>query len=55
MASAARPFFAALRDDFNTPQALAALFDLVGEGNRRLEAGEPLPGARADAGGDARA
>jgi cysteinyl-tRNA synthetase len=37
-------FFAALRDDFNTPQALAALFDLVAEGNRRLEAGEPLPG-----------
>ena len=40
-------FFAALRDDFNTPQALAALFDLVGEGNRRLEAGEPFPGAAA--------
>jgi cysteinyl-tRNA synthetase len=37
-------FFAALRDDFNTPQALAALFELVSEGNRRLESGDPLPG-----------
>jgi cysteinyl-tRNA synthetase len=35
-------FFAALADDFNTPRALAALFELVAEGNRR-----PLPGARA--------
>ncbi len=40
-------FFAALRDDFNTPQALAALFELVSEGNRRLEQGELLPGAGA--------
>ncbi|HSF01951.1 MAG TPA: cysteine--tRNA ligase [Solirubrobacterales bacterium] len=32
----------ALADDFNTPRALAALFDLVAEGNRRQ-----LPGARA--------
>jgi cysteinyl-tRNA synthetase len=38
-------FFSALRDDFNTPEALAALFKLVSEGNRRLGAGEPLPGA----------
>jgi cysteinyl-tRNA synthetase len=38
-------FFAALRADFNTPQALAALFELVNEGNRRLERGERLPGA----------
>jgi cysteinyl-tRNA synthetase len=38
-------FFAALADDFNTPQALAALFELVAEGNRRLERGEPLVGA----------
>jgi cysteinyl-tRNA synthetase len=38
-------FFAALRDDFNTPQALAAVFKLVSEGNRRLGGGEPLPGA----------
>jgi cysteinyl-tRNA synthetase len=34
-------FFAALADDFNTPRAMAALFGLVAEGNRR-----PLPGAR---------
>jgi cysteinyl-tRNA synthetase len=38
-------FFAALRDDFNTPQALAALFDLIAEGNRRLEAGDRMAGA----------
>jgi cysteinyl-tRNA synthetase len=35
-------FFDSLADDFNTPQALAALFELVAEGHRR-----PLPGARA--------
>jgi cysteinyl-tRNA synthetase len=34
-------FLAALADDFNTPKAWAALFELVAEGNRR-----PLPGAR---------
>jgi cysteinyl-tRNA synthetase len=34
-------FFAVLADDFNTPRAMAALFELVAEGNRR-----PLPGAR---------
>jgi len=28
-------FFDALADDFNTPQAMAALFELVAEGNRR--------------------
>jgi cysteinyl-tRNA synthetase len=39
-------FFAALRDDFRTPQALAALFGMIAEGNRRLEAGEPFGGAR---------
>ncbi|MDQ3572848.1 MAG: cysteine--tRNA ligase [Actinomycetota bacterium] len=33
-------FMAALCDDFNTPRALAALFDLIAEGNRR-----ELPGA----------
>ena len=33
-------FVAALCDDFNTPRALAALFELIAEGNRR-----PLPGA----------
>jgi cysteinyl-tRNA synthetase len=35
-------FLEALADDFNTPRALAALFELVAEGNRRS-----LPGARA--------
>ena len=40
-------FFDALADDFNTPQALAALFALVAEGNRRLQADETLPGAAA--------
>ncbi len=40
----------ALADDFNTPRALAALFELVAEGNRR-----PLPGARAALDGDAAA
>jgi cysteinyl-tRNA synthetase len=35
-------FLAALADDFNTPRAWAAVFELVAEGNRR-----PLPGARA--------
>jgi cysteinyl-tRNA synthetase len=33
-------FFDALADDFNTPQARAALFDWVGEANRRIDAGE---------------
>jgi cysteinyl-tRNA synthetase len=40
-------FLAALRDDFNTAEALAAVFKLVSEGNRRLGAGDPLPGAAA--------
>jgi cysteinyl-tRNA synthetase len=35
-------FLDALAEDFNTPRALAAVFELVAEGNRR-----PLPGARA--------
>ena len=34
-------FLAALADDFNTPRAWAAVFELVAEGNRR-----PLAGAR---------
>jgi cysteinyl-tRNA synthetase len=34
-------FLAALADDFKTPQAFAALFEIVAEGNRR-----DLPGAR---------
>jgi cysteinyl-tRNA synthetase len=35
-------FLAALADDFNTPRAWAAVFELIAEGNRR-----PLAGARA--------
>jgi cysteinyl-tRNA synthetase len=35
-------FFDALADDFNTPAARAALFDLIAEGNRRIDAGEKL-------------
>jgi cysteinyl-tRNA synthetase len=45
----AERFFDALADDFNTPTALAALFEWVAEGNRRLDAGEPLgPGRLAE-------
>ncbi len=33
-------FTAAMDDDFNTPEAIGVLFDLVREGNRRLDAGE---------------
>jgi cysteinyl-tRNA synthetase len=33
-------FLAALADDFNTPRALAAIYELIGEGNKR-----PLAGA----------
>ena len=40
----------ALCDDFNTPRALAALFELIGEANRR-----PLAGARDAVAGDAAA
>jgi cysteinyl-tRNA synthetase len=35
-------FLSALADDFNTPRAVAVLYDLVAEGHRR-----PLPGAHA--------
>jgi cysteinyl-tRNA synthetase len=35
-------FFDALADDFNTPAALAVLFEWVGEANRRLGAGEEV-------------
>jgi cysteinyl-tRNA synthetase len=38
----AQRFFDALADDFSTPAALAALFDWVGEANRRLDAGEQV-------------
>jgi len=40
-------FFAALADDFNTPRALAAMFEWVREANRRLAGGED---GRADGG-----
>ncbi|HEX5147084.1 MAG TPA: cysteine--tRNA ligase [Conexibacter sp.] len=35
-------FFGALADDFNTPRALASLFEWVRESNRRGEAGETV-------------
>jgi cysteinyl-tRNA synthetase len=38
----AERFFGALADDFNTPAARAVLFDWIGEGNKRLAAGERL-------------
>jgi cysteinyl-tRNA synthetase len=41
-------FRAALEDDLNLPEALAALFDLAHEGNRRLDRGE-VPAAEAAA------
>ncbi|MDO8189054.1 cysteine--tRNA ligase [Conexibacter sp. JD483] len=37
-------FFAALADDFNTPRALALVFDWVRGANRLLEAGETVGG-----------
>jgi cysteinyl-tRNA synthetase len=36
-------FFAALADDFNTPQALAAIFDWIREANRRTDAADAEP------------
>jgi cysteinyl-tRNA synthetase len=38
----AERFFDALAEDFNTPAALAALFEWVREANRRLDGGEAL-------------
>jgi len=38
----AERFYDSLADDFNTPAARAALFDWVAEGNRLLDAGEPV-------------
>ena len=35
-------FVGAMEDDFNTPLAIGALFDLVREGNTRLDAGEDV-------------
>jgi cysteinyl-tRNA synthetase len=40
MAPLRERFFAALADDFNTPRALAAVFDWVAEANRREGAGD---------------
>jgi cysteinyl-tRNA synthetase len=42
VASAREAFLDALAEDFNTPKAMAALYDLVSEAHRR-----PLPGAHA--------
>jgi cysteinyl-tRNA synthetase len=36
------PFFDALADDFNTPEARAVLFEWVAEVNRRVDQGEPV-------------
>ncbi|GAC1320967.1 MAG: cysteine--tRNA ligase [Thermoleophilaceae bacterium] len=38
----AERFYGELADDFNTPGALAVLFDWIKEGNRRLAAGEQI-------------
>ncbi len=39
--AALEAFAAAMDDDFNTPAAVSVLFDVVREGNRRLDAGSP--------------
>jgi cysteinyl-tRNA synthetase len=42
----AERFFDALADDFNTPAALAVVFEWIGEANNRIDAGESFgPGA----------
>jgi cysteinyl-tRNA synthetase len=42
-------FYEALADDFNTPQAVSIVFELVGETNRRVDAGERVgPGPLRD-------
>ena len=38
-----RAFAEAMDDDFNTPRAIAALFDLTREVNQGLDRGEPVP------------
>ena len=44
-----RRFYDALGDDFNTPEAVAAMFELVGEANRRIGDGEKVgPGPLRD-------
>ncbi len=35
-------FMAVMDEDFNTPEAVSVLFDLIREGNRRLDAGEDV-------------
>jgi cysteinyl-tRNA synthetase len=40
LAAYAKRFWDALADDFNTPAALAVVFEWIGEANRRLDAGE---------------
>jgi cysteinyl-tRNA synthetase len=40
LADYANRFWDALADDFNTPTALAVVFEWIGEANRRLDAGE---------------
>jgi cysteinyl-tRNA synthetase len=37
-----RRFYDALGDDFNTPEAVGAVFELVGEANRRIGDGETV-------------
>jgi cysteinyl-tRNA synthetase len=39
-------FIAAMDDDFNTPQALAAVFELVNTANKNIDNGEFIAGAR---------
>ena len=46
-AAAWERFGAAMDDDLAVPEALAALFDLVRDGNRALDAGCGVAGARA--------
>jgi cysteinyl-tRNA synthetase len=44
-----RRFYDALADDFNTPAAVAVMFDAVSDANRRLDAGERVgPGELRD-------
>jgi cysteinyl-tRNA synthetase len=40
-------FVTAMDDDFGTPQALALVFETVGEAHRALDAGSPMPGHEA--------
>jgi cysteinyl-tRNA synthetase len=42
LASLRETFLDALREDFNTPKALAVVFEWVREANRRAESGEPV-------------